>query len=190
MKDQQQAESHGHWNPGKPVPAGRPLRDFCMERVGDDVVLYDSELNRYHTLIDLAYRIWRLCDGVRTSSQIAEATGSDEVACDSVDAAVAQLGESGLLVAPESAFNAGLHRGTMLKLVAAGTTGANGISVSASISIPDSASAQAVYSGGIICPPGTAHAGQCKSPVRTPCNGNGSCCSNDCVGSKPNKYCA
>lgn len=53
-----------------PVPAARPLSDFCMERVGDDVVLYDPENIQYHTLNAIAFDVWRLCDGSRSVEEM------------------------------------------------------------------------------------------------------------------------
>ena len=43
-----------------PIPAARPLSDFCMEQIVDEVVLFDATLNRYHTMNSVAFEVWRL----------------------------------------------------------------------------------------------------------------------------------
>lgn len=116
-----------------PVPAARPLEDFSLERVGDDVVLFDPGLNRYHTLNEPAFRIWRLCDGSRSAESIASSLDHGESTVEFVRAAIEQLGESGLLQAPEAGFASSMHRRHVIKLVAAGAVGAVGIPVVASI---------------------------------------------------------
>lgn len=128
--DQRQFEEPLATNAGVPVPAARPLNEFSTERIGDNVVLFDDTLNRYHTINAVAYDIWRVCDGVRSADQIAATVG---VSRDVVEAAVEQLGEAGLLVAPETSFESTMHRRKMMKLAAAGAIGAVGIPVVASI---------------------------------------------------------
>jgi hypothetical protein len=113
-----------------PVPPARPLSDFAYESVGDNVVLYDPELNRYHTVNGVAFDIWRRCDGTQSVEALSIAIG---IPHDVVDAAVEQLGESGLLEAPESAFESTVSRRRIVKLVAAGAIGAVGVPVVASI---------------------------------------------------------
>ncbi|HET9659481.1 MAG TPA: PqqD family protein, partial [Thermomicrobiales bacterium] len=153
-----------HVEASSPVPASRPLSQFSSEWVGDDVILFDPELNRYHTLNRLAYDVWRLCDGSRTVGLIAG--GSDwaegDVTMEAVELAVAQLGESGLLQAPETAFEASLHRRKVVKLVAAGVIGAVGIPIVASITrVGPEASATEI----VQCPDGV-----------TTCNSTDCCC--------------
>ena len=60
-----------------PVPAARPLSDFCLERIGEEVVLYDPEHIQYHTLNAIAYSIWTLCDGQLTVQGISETLSKD-----------------------------------------------------------------------------------------------------------------
>lgn len=112
------------------VPAARPLSDFSMERVGDNVVLFDVELNRYHTVNGVAYDIWRQCDGIRSVDDIVASAGAQR---EVVEATIELLGEAGLLSASESEFDSKMHRRKMVKLVAAGVLGAVGIPVVASI---------------------------------------------------------
>lgn len=126
---------------GQPVPAARPLGDFCMERVGDDVVLYDAETLRYHTLNTMAYDIWRLCDGVRSVEQIGFDLQRGEIQFEVIDAAIAQLGEAGLLQAPEDHFEARVPRRKLLKMAVAGAVGAAVLPVVKSVTVPDAAAA-------------------------------------------------
>jgi hypothetical protein len=113
------------------VPAARPLDDFSMERIGPDVVLFDLELNRYHTLNDVAFDIWRQCDGRQSTELIGNSVGAHR---EVVETAIELLDEGGLLLAPESSFKSTMHRRRMVKLVAAGVIGAVGVPVVASIS--------------------------------------------------------
>lgn len=125
-----------------PVPAARFLTDFCIERVGDDVVLFDPAFDRYHTLNTVAFDIWRRCDGIRSIEQIAYPFRLEGITSDIVVAAVAQLGASGLLQAPEHRFEPIMYRRRILQLAAAGAIGATVVPIIASITSPDSAAAQ------------------------------------------------
>ena len=169
MDQQLQTPMSGDNLAGRAVPAARPLSDFCMERIGDEVVLFDSALNRYHTLNGFAFDIWRSCDGVHTMEQITNAASERGVDArrEVVEAAVTQLGEAGLLDAPESDFESTMHRRRMMKLVAAGAVGAVGIPVVASITR--------------LGPEASATHGNCRPPGDT-CNVNnpGQCCSHIC----------
>jgi hypothetical protein len=78
----------------------------------------------------VAFKIWRQCDGSRSVDAIASSIGMQHGV---VEAAVELLGESGLLEAPEYAFESTVSRRRMVKLVAAGAIGAVGVPVVASI---------------------------------------------------------
>lgn len=179
-----------------PVPAARSLNEFCTERVSDDVVLFDTALDRYHTLNSLAFDIWRLCDGTRSIHEIEIALDRKTTSTEAVAAAVAQLGESGLLQASEDDFDAAMHRRRLLKLAAAGAIGAVGIPVVASITRPSPAAAASCPGepcgpvGSPACCPGytcisfggnakcveCAGAGQSCTPGQTYCCYNGTPC--------------
>lgn len=140
------------------APAARPLDAFGIERVGDEFVLFDVELNRYHTLNELAFAVWRRCDGDRRVAALAQEMS---VRIDVVEAAIQQLGEAGLFLEPEDGFASSMHRRRMLKLVAAGAVGSIGIPVVASITRVGS---EASATGNFTCPDGsgcTANAGKC-----------------------------
>lgn len=170
----------------QPVPAARPMFDFSVEWIGDDVVLFDVELNRYHTLNRIAYEIWRMCDGIRSIDVIAvQATIHRDLA----EATVDQLGESGLLDASELFFESTLSRRRALRLVAAGAIGAVGIPVVASITrLGPEASAS---HGGVHCPSTIVCTGPDKCCCFNPNSGGFTCSdvsgSNGCSGG--GKYC-
>jgi len=50
---------------------------LLMEELLDELLLYDVERNQVHCLNGAAMRVWRLCDGDRTVSEIAKALNSD-----------------------------------------------------------------------------------------------------------------
>lgn len=187
---------------GAPVPAARPLNEFCTERVGDDVVLFDSSRDRYHTLNSLAFDIWRLCDGTRSIERIGSDLDRSGIANEAVISAIAELGESGLLQAPEDAFEATLHRRRLMKLAAAGVIGTVGIPVVASITrlgpeasathedcvhggSPCSATGDPPCCGGFPCQ-GDGYCPVCHPPGTTCMTTNQWCCTGEqCVPTKP-----
>jgi hypothetical protein len=153
------------------IPAARPIDQFCTEWIADNVVLFDAELNRYHTLNRPAFDIWRLCDGVRTVDLIAVEASSHRTA---VESAIEQLGEAGLLEAPELSFESTVSRRKMLKLASAGVVGAVALPLVESITVPYAASA----ASGDECVPGVL---DCPKDN----NGNAQCC---CLNGSGKKY--
>ncbi|MCC6673850.1 MAG: PqqD family protein [Thermomicrobiales bacterium] len=123
------------------VPAARSLSEFCIERVGNDVVLFDGMLARYHTLNNLAFDIWRCCDGERSIARMGSVLEQNDVRPEVIAAAVTQLGEAGLLQASEAVFEATVSRRLLMKLAAAGVIGAVGMPIIVSITSPEPASA-------------------------------------------------
>lgn len=99
-----------------PIPAARSLTEFSMERVGDDVVLFDCALNRYHTLNLVAFDIWRQCDGHRSIAMIGHSVEARR--CRGRRRA-ARRGR--IVAAPEASFESTMHRRKLVKLVAART---------------------------------------------------------------------
>ena len=118
MIDQQAEHSNVDvvWDVDAPVPAARPLSDFCMERVGDDVVLYDAVNVQYHTLNLFAYDVWRMCEQNRSVVNIVNALSRDraEVHAEGVLLAISELGEAGLLAQPGSRLDPRLQRRRVL----------------------------------------------------------------------------
>ncbi|MEZ4530795.1 MAG: PqqD family protein [Thermomicrobiales bacterium] len=104
------------------IPAARPLSDFAVERVGDDLVILDGESMQYHTLNLAAAQIWQACDGVNSTNRIASELG---LPIELVESTVSELGEAGLLQSPSAQWDSTLNRRRASKLIAAGLVGAS-----------------------------------------------------------------
>ena len=165
-------------NANLPVPPARPLSDFCMEHVGDDVVLYDPEAIQYHTLNSAAYAVWRQCDGQRTIEEVRRALDFDgyNLHSDAVLLAVAQLDESGLLEVDERTFEVRVQRRKVLKLAAVGIITAVGLPVVSSITAPDAAAQNSC--GGPCASPNVCctASGPCRLPLGSSCTADSQCC--------------
>jgi hypothetical protein len=67
-------------------PKTRSVR-LLLEELADELLIYDVEQNKVHCLNGIAMRVWSLCDGERTVSEIARAVGTD-LESDEVEALV------------------------------------------------------------------------------------------------------
>src|SRR3954453_19690275 len=67
---------------------------LIVEELGDELLVYDSERNRAHSLNPVAAAVWKGCDGERDSAALAEIAGVSE---DAVWRGLSQLEERGLL---------------------------------------------------------------------------------------------
>ena len=75
------------------LPAGR--RDgLIVESLDGELLVYDTERDRAHSLNAVAAAVWEACDGVRDAKAIAALAGVTE---DAVWRALSQLEERGLL---------------------------------------------------------------------------------------------
>jgi Coenzyme PQQ synthesis protein D (PqqD) len=75
------------------LPAGR-REGLIVEELDGELLLYDTERERAHSLNAVAAAVWEACDGVRGPKAIAEAAGVTE---DAVWRALSQLEERRLL---------------------------------------------------------------------------------------------
>lgn len=123
---------------GSAVPAARPLSDFAVERLGDELVLLDGETKQYHNLNGVAVAIWQACDGVASVESIAQMTG---LPVEVVATTIGELGEASLLQSPPDRWAVSMNRRRAAKLIAAGAAGAVGVPVVLSLTAPNSASA-------------------------------------------------
>lgn len=85
---------------------------ILVEELVDELLIYDVERNQVHCLNGIAVRVWTLCDGTRTISEIARALNTDldhEAAETLVWTALDQFGEKILLEEPEDK-PLGIHR--------------------------------------------------------------------------------
>lgn len=148
-------ESGQHHQVGSnhPVPAARSLGEFSLERVGDDVILFDPASMHYHTLNDLAYRVWRLCDGRNSISDIK--AGIEESGAtahvESVRLAVIQLADAGLLSGSAPVGDIRIQRRTVLRMAAAGTVVAIGLPIVSSITAPHAAAQNSTCTSNAQC---------------------------------------
>jgi hypothetical protein len=75
------------------LPAGRRDR-LIVESLDGELLVYDPERNRAHSLNRVAAAVWELSDGARDLAALADAAGATE---DDVWRALTQLDERGLL---------------------------------------------------------------------------------------------
>jgi len=75
------------------LPPGR-REGLIVETLGDELLVYDSDTNRAHSLNAVAAAVWEECDGARSADAVAQAVGVTE---DEVWRALTQLDERGLL---------------------------------------------------------------------------------------------
>ncbi|MEO9194221.1 MAG: PqqD family protein [Polyangia bacterium] len=81
------------------LPVARPAGDFIVEKVADEVLVYDQRNHVAHCLSPVAALVWSLCDGGKVDR--VRAALADAGHKDSVEAVIAQLSSAGLLRAPE-----------------------------------------------------------------------------------------
>lgn len=86
---------------------------MLVEELGDEAVIYDLDSHMVHHLDRRAFRIWRSCDGQRTSAMIVHAIAADEEQRPDqeaiVEVALHQLQKAGLLL-PDEDEDAGRAR--------------------------------------------------------------------------------
>jgi hypothetical protein len=121
---------------------GRPVarrREVVVKVVGDEVLVYDLERHRAHSLNRMAAAVWRACDGTRGTREIAaelQRIGQPQTE-EAVQYALAELSRARLLAAPTSARR--LTRRELMRRV--GATAA-ALPVVTSIMVPRAADAQ------------------------------------------------
>jgi len=105
-----------HWMRRKPTAAqtfSNPVareENLAIEELDDELLIYDLQSNRAHSLGAAATRVWRACDGRQGPEGIATATGLD---LDTVERALDQLRECALLDGQQPAFDNGMTRRTL-----------------------------------------------------------------------------
>lgn len=145
----------------RPVPAARPLSDFAVETLGDELVIFDAETLQYHTLNRMATQIWRKCNGVASASMIASELG---LSIEDVENTAYDLGIAALLESPAATWPTKWNRRRATKIIVGGVAGAVGLPVVLSITAP---SHQAAATGPLICT---------NDDYGTACPGVGSTC--------------
>jgi hypothetical protein len=126
---------------------GRPLArssDLFVDRIGDELLVYDSRTSRAHSLNEVSAAVWKACDGRRSSEQIALCTGLDLSA---VELALDSLAEVELITGHE---RTGVSRRTVLRRATVGAAGiAIALPVIRSITAPTAAMAAASGAVGV-----------------------------------------
>ena len=137
--------------------------NLIVKDMGDELLVYDPERFQAHSLNDLASRVWRLSDGIKSVSQIASAlkveTGSP-VDVHLIWLTIDQLAKARLLNEDQTAVIAGrLSRRDLL--VRLGVGAAVALPVVTSLVAPKAAQASTCLSSGSTCSTGA----QCCSGV-------------------------
>lgn len=159
---------------GSATPQAR-TQDLLVERIDDELVVYDLYDKQVHCLGPLATSIFELCDGQRSSSELALAASAGTgrtVTGEEVAAALAELDEHGLLVRPTLAVHNGLSRRDMMRKSARLGAAVAAVPLITSVVAPTAAMAL----NGI--PTGC-----------TGCGQNKDCASNHCCQAVPGKQC-
>lgn len=153
------------------VPARPRARaeGVVVRELPDEVLVYDLDTHRAVCLNSTAARVWRLCDGRRTTADIRKAlekSSGGPVPEELVWLALEQLGRDQLLDArpPRPAELAGLSRRELIKRVG----------LAAAVALP------AVVS---VVAPTPAQAASCL-PSGASCSTGAQCCSTACSGSQ------
>jgi hypothetical protein len=133
---------------------------IVVERVADEVLVYDLRRDRAHCLNESAALVWEKCDGQATVEEIAREVGAGE---EVVWMAVEELSRAGLMEGRvKRAGGGGVSRREMMKRVA----------VAAAIGVPVVTS---------IVAPTASHAANCR-PAGQACTTATQCCSGLCNG--------
>jgi hypothetical protein len=149
-----------------------------VEKVGEEVLVYNLEGYRVHCLNDAAVRVWKLCNGRHTVLEIAAEFGCNlkptarELV---VRNAIGELSRLGLVEAP-AALPAVISRREMARRIGIGTAAAIGLPLITSIVAPPPAYAASCPGAGT-CSGGNSHC--CCNPT---CH-----CTSNCGGACPDK---
>jgi hypothetical protein len=164
-------------------PAARS-EGLLVESLGDELLIYDSDRDRAHSLNAVAAAVWELSDGRRSVAELAEAATAklgDPVSEEAASRALSQLEERRLLVGQLPRRMSGRDFSRRQALARAGVIGATAAFAAPlvkSIVVPTAAYAQAscVPQGGTC---GTKNGTSCDTSLFAPCcpvQGNAAIC--------------
>ena len=100
--------------------ANRPKarsEQLLVQRTGQETLIYDERSHRAHCLDARATRVWELCDGARSESEIALAYGEGDAGRAVVIWTIAELEKSALLEGSADAARAALSRRALMRTV-------------------------------------------------------------------------
>ena len=122
------------YRPRHGPPLGR-TEGLLVEEVGSETVVYDTDSREAHCLSPLAAAVYAHCDGRTATERLSELASTrlgEPVSPEQVDAALAQLEECGLLVAPPS----GISRRQLVRRTAVATAAVSAAPMITSIVTP------------------------------------------------------
>lgn len=122
---------------------------LVSREVGDELVVYDPATTQTHALNAAAAHVFRVCDGSRTTVEIAESVrgGSMPMSHEAVQLAVADLAAAGLVTMSEGDVTGVTRRRALVRAAAVGA-GAVALPVIQSVVAPTVAAAQSGGGGG------------------------------------------
>ena len=134
---------------GSTLPTARTT-GLVVKTVADEVLVYDLETHRAHSVNRVAAAVWRRCDGTRDAVAITaelQQEGTVPVTEEAVRYALGVLGQARLLAGPVAA--AGLTRRDVMRRL--GTAAAVALPVVTTIIAPTAAQAQSGTGPTVIC---------------------------------------
>ena len=143
-------------------PLARSER-IVVESVGEELLVYDLDSDRAHSLDPVAAAIWRACEGERPVAEIARRAGvSEDAAWSTLD----ELSELDLLAAPLPAPAAHSRRALLRRGLVAGAAGVAAITT---ITAPAAAGLTSCLPNGSSCATGLQCCSQlcCGAPTGT-----------------------
>jgi hypothetical protein len=92
--------------------------DLIIEELGDEVLVYDTKIDRGHSLSPEASKVWRACNGTTSAEELSARLGLDS---ETVDRALDELSSCDLLeVSPTIMADGSTRREVSLKLAKVG----------------------------------------------------------------------
>jgi hypothetical protein len=149
------------------APRARTER-LIVRQIEGEWLYYDLDSHKATCLNAFSARVLRLCDGIRSASDIAEAMQPDDVDEDVVNLAIEKLAKAKLLEAPYEAptrSEARTSRRDMIRNIGAGAGTLAMVPVVSAITVPTPAQAASCLGPGAVCTSGTCCSGlQCTGP--------------------------
>lgn len=142
---------------------------LVVQESADELLVYDLETDRAHSLNETAASIWRSCDGSMSAREIAELPGNENLSEEIVWLAIDQLSEKDLLDSKVETKYTGQSRREAIRKIGLATFAA--LPVIASLAAPSSVLASASCACAVPgdCAPLT------SCPSTSICNGAGVC---------------
>ena len=148
--------------------------DLIVEELGDEVLIYDTAIDRGHSLSPEAARVWRACNGKTPVEELSSRLGLDQ---ETVDLALAELESCELLeVKPSIVADGSTRREVTLRLAKVGAAAAAAPLI-LSVAAPTPAMAATLAQ----CLKVTQQSGNCGGANAKGCHDLGCCCCPDCI---------